>query len=259
MYYYLLEPPKSRSDRQFQEQSKRFVTRFGVAGEMVTPNPARTIDELIDIALAKGYVTIVSVGSDRFANKILSSLLSAVQSVDHRIVFGCIPRVYTNSTIATLCNVTSLEQACETLRSRYIRVQPVGVLSPKKYFVTPLSLASNEPFQMFAQFPEYELISDATNVTLYPKLLLTWTNTHKQVSAFSKWARELFGKDTPERFTSSFHTNSFTLETNPHQSVLLEGEIIAKTPIQASVIPDLLHLIVRRDTIPMQGKEEKDR
>lgn len=259
MYYYLLEPPKSRSDRMFQEHSKRLVTRFGVAGEMVTPNPARTIDELIEIALAKGYVTIVSVGSDMFANKILSSLLGAIESVEHRIVFGCIPRIYTHSTIATLCNVASLEQACETLRSRYIRSQPVGVISPKKYFVTPLSISSKEPFQIFAEFPGYQLISDATDITIHPSLELSWKNSHKQTSPFTRWTRELFGKQSPERFESTFHSSSFTLEANPHQSVILEGEIIAKTPLQVSVISDLLHLIVRRDTIQTQGKEEKDR
>ena len=259
MYYYLLEPPKSRSNRIFQEQSKRFVTRFGVAGEMVTPNPARSIDELIEIALAKGYVTIVSVGSDRFANKVVSSLLGALSSIDHRIVFGCIPREYKNSIIATLCHVTSLEQACEVLRSRYIRVQPVGVISPKKYFVTPLSLQSKEPFQMFAQFPDYQLISDATHITLNPKLTLTWTNIHKQLSPFKKWTQELFGKSTPDLYSSSFTSSTLTLETNPHQSIFCEGEIIAKTPIQATVIPDLLHFIVKRDTLSVQGKEEKDR
>lgn len=247
MYYYLLEPIKSRKDRIFQEQCKRFLANYGIVGEMVSPNPARTIDELVDISLAKGYVTIVGVGSDKFIGNVLTSLLQKISGIEHRIVFGCVPIEYKASNMSSLINASSLNHACETLRSRHVRLQPVGVISPKKYFVTPVSIDNTEPFQLLATFPDFLAYATATSMTLFPDLRLHWRNTKEGLSPLKRWSMNLLGMNPPPTIESRFKSSKLAIETNPLQTVVLEGEIIAKTPIQVQCVPDLLHLIISRD------------
>ena len=68
MYYYIMDSPKNISEKRTQEKIKNILGLLGITGETVTVTPARSIEELTNMGLAKKYSTIVAVGGDRWYN-----------------------------------------------------------------------------------------------------------------------------------------------------------------------------------------------
>lgn len=255
MYYYIFEPVKNRHDRSFQERLKRIINTLGIAGETVVPTPARTIDELVEIGLTKGYSTIVGAGSDLFANKLLTSLLGFKSEDDQRIVIGFIPQNPQTSSIAQIIKVTNAQEACETLRYRKIETSSVGFIYPKKYFISPIQLISKKPVRISLSIPGFEVISEITKITIDPKLTIAWENNQLAPSLAKKFIYSLFDKELKDNYLTIFHGDRLILQSSPSLPVYLENEIISHTPLEIKRVDSRLHLIVGRDNISDSGKE----
>lgn len=255
MYYYIFEPTKNRFDRSFQERLKRTINTLGIAGETVMPTPARTVNELVEIGLTKGYSTIVGAGSDLFANKLVTALLGLKRKEEQRVVFGFIPTDPANSSVAKIIKVTNIQEACETLRYRKIEVKSVGLIYPKKYFICPLNLFSKKPIRVSLTLPQVEAIGEATNIIISPDISISLTNTNLSPSSIKKLFYSLFSRELNDDYTSRFNCDKMVFQTSPSLPVYLESEIIAHTPIELIRVDNYLHLIVGRDMIGASGKE----
>ena len=255
MYYYIFEPIKNRYDRAFQERLKRTINTLGIAGETVVPTPARTIDELVEIGLTKGYSTIVGAGSDLFANKLMTALLSFKQEDDQRIVFGFVPSDPQNSSIAKIIKVSNIQEACETLRYRKIETTSVGLIYPKKYFISPINLFSKKPIKISLSLHNLEAICEVTQVTITHEILISWHNDQLSPSPFKKFIFSLFDKEIKDNYFTKFSCQKMILQSSPSLPVYLENEIITHTPLEIKRIENRLHLIVGRDIILSSWKE----
>lgn len=255
MYYYIFEPIKNRLDRSFQERLKRTINTLGIAGETVTPTPARTVKELVEIGLMKGYSTIVGAGSDLFANKLITALLSFKQNDEQRVVFGYVPFDAAKSSLAKIIKVTNTQEACETLRYRKIEVKSVGLIYPKKYFISPINLISKKPIKIALTLLNIEVQSDATQITITPDITVSWTNNSLSPSPTKKLLYSLFDKEIKDNYFSKFSCHKIILQSSPSLPVYLENEIITHTPVEINKVENLLHLIIGRDIILANGKE----
>jgi len=248
MYYYLFESAKNSRDKKTQEKIKRVTINLGIAGENVSPSPARTIDELIDIGLTKGYSTFVAVGSDLFANKIITGLLNNTQYKD-KIAFGFIPYDTNVSALAKIIDFENYEQACQNLRFRYLKKQDVSLLFPNKYFITPINISAGSVFSVHIIHPNFEAVSSATDVNINPDLKISWTDKNYAMSKFqafiNKFNKKMINNDSYSQITAS----EIKIETSPSLQVYLSNEVIAKTPIKIKLLHNYLQIIVNRDKI----------
>jgi len=64
MYYYLFEPKPEGKDLIYT-RAKNLINLHGISGEMATPGPNQSLEELVTRAADKGYNTIVAVGGDQ--------------------------------------------------------------------------------------------------------------------------------------------------------------------------------------------------
>jgi diacylglycerol kinase family enzyme len=256
MYYYVYESIGSNTDRKIQEKIKKLITSLGIVGEQVTPNPARTIDELIDIAITKGYSTIVAVGSDIFANKIASSILNQQKPDSQKIVFGFLPYNPETSILASSLNIATHEQAVQALRFRKLKDLSIAVLIPNKFFLIPLTIESPKPFDLTVKIPNLIAQSQATKITIKPDIQISWENPNAKPGLLKNFFKKIIQNEPIESPKSIFKTHSLDLKTDPALGVLLGSEVIARTPIRVKALPNYLHIIVNRASIDVDGKGE---
>lgn len=255
MYYYVYETTRNSTNRKIQEKIKRLVIGLGISGEQVTPNPARSIDELIDIGVTKGYSTIVAVGSDVFANKVVSSLLNQKSPEADKIVFGYIPTDLVNSMLASIIGISSLDQAVQALRYRHLKMISLAVVIPNKFFLIPLLIKYGQAFDASIRVPEFIAESKATTLTISPDIYVNWDDESQGQGLIQSFIKNIFGSSKPKTSPSHIKTDTLDLKTNPSLPVLLGDEIIAKTPIRVKALPDYLQIIVNRDSFSSKQKE----
>lgn len=255
MYFYIFENSKANREKKIQEKAKQIIAELGISGENVTPNPARSIDELIDIGLTKGFSTFVGIGSDIFANKIISSLLSNKKNCEEdKPVFGFVPTDFDKSQIGKIINVTNIENACKSLRFRTLKTISLGLAIPNKYFITPLTINSQFPFSVHLILPNLEAVGSATQIKITPDINISFSDNNLGNSGIQKLLNIFKGEKMTysEKYSSRFTTDALKLVCEPSIPVNLENEIIAKTPIQIKRIDNHLQIIINRGTIAVE-------
>lgn len=246
MYYYILESAGKKSE-VWQEKVKNILGDLGIAGETVSPSPARTIEELASLGIVKGYSTIVAVGSEKIVNKVATAIINQKENND--VVLGVIPENF-DSPIARKIQVKDLKGACETLKTRKLQTTDACFIEPNKYFLTEATIETNGPAEAYLLTSDIQTSVMFNKIIIKPGLEITViddlsSQNKKSIFGF------LFGKkETKENTNSFFHAKRFQIET-PGQimAIKADGEIITKTPIILQNRPKVLKIIVARDII----------
>lgn len=248
MYYYIMEPAGPKS--AWQEKVKDTLGDLGIAGETVSPSPARTIEELASLGIIKGYTTIVAVGSEKIVNKIVTALIN--QKAGKDTVLGVIPDDY-NSKIAKRIGVSDYKEACQTLKSRKLQTVDVCFVEPNKYFMTEAVIESSRSQEAYLTFDKIQAGVSFNKITIKPGLKVEINDFSEQTQDnFKKFISSIFGKKLVinDIYTSHFASNELQVETaRTSVSLKVDGEIIAKSPFLCHHQPKALKIIVAKDTI----------
>jgi diacylglycerol kinase family enzyme len=247
MYYYLFEPTQNSTTKRWQTRLKEKLSNAGIAGEYVTPSPARSIDELVQMGVDKGYSTIVAIGDDLFINKVASYLIVHSLKADRdKIVLGLAPTNKQKSFFGQFGVTQSDEVLINTLKTRHLIPTSVGLVQPNKFFLNPIKITRPQPFTSQLITESYRAHLSTTQVTITTEGIVTVAPLAAKKS-FLSYVKNLFGKYDSTQ--STFSANQAQLESQEPIPVYLEGEVIAKTPISFQIVPKLLHIIVSRDKL----------
>lgn len=246
MYFYIFEAPKSSGARRTQEKVKFILGDLGIAGETLVPSPARTIEDLVNIALDKNYTTIVAAGSDRHLNKVASILKILGQN---KIALGLIP-LDKDSLIALQINADHLVAACENLKYRRLKTFGMTCLEPNKYFLTETYIHTGRPQPFRIDLNSgLSINSELTDIIVNAKSQILLANTRSSNNLLSRFSRWFLGKDQKDIDTSIFRSHQIRIQSTPSLPIVLHQEIIAKTPVVFHYLPNALQIIVGRDTV----------
>lgn len=249
MYYYLEEHTSNWSERKLQEKLKKLVGQFGIAGETVSPSPARTIDELVTIGLEKNYSTFVGVGSDLFLNKVTSSIINQrVRFSADRVVLGLVP-TNQQGDIAQWLGYASVEDAAMALKSRKVALVDVPVIEPTKYFIAPLKIRAAKPFSIKLITTGYTLDTQASAVAIDRTLKVTISGSAGPSQLMQKIRQFFTGTANINPAESRLSSKALTIETLDNIPVYLSSEMIAKTPVSLKIVPHVLNLITERGSM----------
>jgi len=249
MYYYLQESTSNWNERKLQEKLKKLVGQFGIAGESVSPSPARTIDELVTIGLEKNYSTFVGVGTDLFLNKVASSLINQRGGFGaDRVVLGLVPTNFQGD-IAPWLGYRSIEDAASALKSRKVTTVDVPVIEPSKYFIAPLRIKGAKLFSIKLATAGYSLDTQATSLSIDRNLRVKISGTPSSNQLVGRLKHFFTGQKTENAADSELRSNQLRIETIDTIPVYLSSEMIAKTPISLKIVPQALNLIMERGTI----------
>jgi len=248
MYYYIMETAGKKT-AVWQEKVKDILGDLGIAGETVAPSPARTIEELAQLGVVKGYNTIVAVGSQKLLNKVASVIINQKENRD--IVLGFVPEDFTGS-VAKKINVKDTQEACLALKQRRLETIDACMVEPNKFFLTEATIENSQAVDIYLTIDSLKAGLPANKITIKPGIAL-------YVSDFSIKPKNkgflsfLFGKKTEE--TSDIYSSFFQCETlrvdsvDEILSIKADDEIITKTPAIFHNRPKALKLIVSRDII----------
>jgi diacylglycerol kinase family enzyme len=251
MYYYLFEEPKSLVLQQSHRKVLQVTSDLGITGQSATPSEAHPITELVEAALRKGFSTIVAVGSDTFIAEVASELLGT------EVAFGIIP-VGEAPLFSELVGVKSISEAGDVLKKRKVRSVGVGVIDPRKYFLTQAEVSADKSTPITIESGQFRLQGTFTNLILTANpqdgneagltvRFLDRTRGYHPVVKLFHW---LVGKRALDSTFTRIISRKITLTTPSAIPVLTLGKEIAKLPLRARYIPDALKIVA-----PLSGKE----
>lgn len=250
MYYYIMEPA-GKKGVVWQEKVKNILGNIGIAGETVTPSPARTVEELASLGIVKGYSTIVAVGSEKIVNTIVNTIIS--QNDNKEVVLGIIPEDY-NSVLAKKIRVTNVDDACNALKSRKLETADACFIEPNKYFLTEAVIESQKPLDAYLITPQIKAGVVLNKLYIRPGLEIEILD-HSAVEEKPGFLSRFFGKKASSSGRSYFRSKTIKIDApDGGVPVKVENEVIAKTPIICHNRPKALKIIVARDNIVVKER-----
>lgn len=242
MYYYIFEPPQGPKEYERTAQIKELLSSLGIAGEMAAPQPGRSTEDLVNLAIAKRYATIVAVGGMKLANQVARAMLA------YDAVLGIVP-THDDPDIAQLIGTSDWKVASEQLKRRRWQHIQLGIMNTNLAFITPATVAIPEKGRFVAATPEMTLESHGpAQVTITPirdtevrqGLVLTIEERGRKTSPLAS----LFRSKPVVPTTSRFEIEVLTLQTSDAYPVTVAGEVLTNTPIQCTTEGRAIRLIV---------------
>lgn len=247
MYYYIMETAGKKESEL--EKIKDILGDLGIAGETVSPSPARTIEELASLGIVKGYSTIVAVGSERIVNKVVTALIN--QTINKEVALGVIPDNF-SSNLSKQIGVENQKDACVALKLRKLQTIDACEVAPNKYFLTEATIEVNRGTDVYMTLDSTQAGMPFRRITIKPGLQIEVEDWGEKSSFFFKLINKILKKpvETKDIFSSFFKTNTVRFDgPNGTLSLKADGEIIAKTPIVCRNLPKALKIITRRDML----------
>lgn len=248
MYYYITEPARTSGEQRALEQARELLTNLGISGEFVTTSAARSIEELAELGVAKRYSTIVAIGSDRLINEVATLLAGTPY------IFGALP-LHNPAALQLATGITSITEAAEALKYRRVRDSAIARIEPNKYFLTEVSLRTQQPVPIKLTIDKAHVQLEVTSLRISGGGTILTDNEFAVGSSLQQWFGRLTGKTVDRsRYVSRFHANRFVVEADQNYPVYLGSEVIARTPLAIEIIPEALKLITKRDRLPASNE-----
>ena len=245
MYYYIFESPQGQKGFERTAQIKEQLSVLGIAGEMAMLSTGKTVVELIDIAVAKRYSTIVAVGGVELINQVAR----AIEPYD--VVFGIIPNS-DNPDIAGLIGTNDWKEAVNFLKKRLWKAVRLGIINETNCFLTPASIEIKDDNKYQFKTKKYSAEgSGGLVVRVSPigsedekvsqlRVEFLHNESGKNRSIFSK----IFKKEEQIVQNSCFVVNSFDLNTTKPAQIIVAGTEVGATPISCQTQEKMIRLIV---------------
>lgn len=253
MYYYIFDIRKCTKRSQVEE-IKNQLAGFGITGEFTYPSAAQNAKDLVDVALAKQYNTIVAIGGDDLINTVAGRL------VGRKEAFGVIP-LDASTELHQLIGAPTWKEAAEILRYRKISEMFLGQTATNNTFLTSVNLDIHAPTDITLEFKDFILHSTAKmlKITNYnpnikkigPDYLdITIESATPEESKLSSKLAAFFGakKETDDLAHSLLHARSLRIFTKTPINLVSGGSVIARTPqlIESTDLP--LRLITAKNS-----------
>jgi diacylglycerol kinase family enzyme len=242
VYYYIFDPPQGAKEYERTAQIKEYLAELSIAGEMASPQPGRTPEDLVNIAVAKRYSTIVAVGGMELINRVARAVLP------YDVVFGILPSVV-HEDITALIGTTDWKVAADQLKRRRWQHVRMGVMNGAVCFLTPATIdvpAGNHALVTTDQFTatvpgplEVEITPQRSTEELHTGFAVRLENQSKPKKVLG-----LFGGKNTDHPLTAFPCLTVQIETQGPLHVNVAGESLLETPIQCQTESKGIRLIV---------------
>lgn len=241
MYYYIFDPPQGPKEYERTAQIKEHLSQLGIAGEMAAPQPGRSAEDLVQLAIAKRYSTIVTVGGMELINRVARALMP------HDAVLGIIP-VNPDPDIAALIGTNDWKQAADQLKRRRWQHLELGVMNGSICFLTPATInipksatvtITTDTFMLETAGPVELRVSPAHAESAAVGLDLQIKAEQPGGSIF-----KLFSGKNQAPLESQFRVGTLSVRASASFPVIVAGEELARTPVACSTEQRGIRLIV---------------
>ena len=247
MYYYIFEPSQGPKEYERSAQIKKQLSELGIAGEMTSPTPGKSVNDLVDLAIAKRYSTVIAVGSMDLINKVAHAV------IPYEVVFGIIPTV-DHPDIARLIGTSDWKQAADHLKRRRFHPVRMGLINDQICFLTPAIIDVPDDVAIELRCPDYMVSAAGGRMSITPtfdpeeeaETLLTVEIEEGTPRRSKGLLGGLFKKKAAAPGESLLRCPAFDLRSSAPLSVSVAGSVLATTPISCTTQVKPLKLIVGR-------------
>ncbi len=238
MYLYVYD--SFLNDKKYSElltKIEKRVTDLGIKGKIARLSILKNMRELIIDGIKDGVETVVVIGNAKTFSKVIHIV------ADLNIVLGLIP-VDSNNTIARLLGVPPGILACETLASRIIKKIDLGKIN-KYYFINEACLKSGT---IEIDYGNFKIIptTKKNDIFFYN---FSSNKISNPVDGFLETVitpikSTFFGKRKIKSSIFSFEKIKIKSTSDKQAAILVDEQIVVKTPLTIRVIPKKLKIIV---------------
>jgi len=246
MYYYIFEQPRNARERADFEKIRDIAREFSISGEVSQASPARSPEELVQIAIEKNYTTIVGIGDDAHINKIVGAILNA--NVTYPLALGIIS-TDPNSLLHERWGFTSPQEACETLKFRKLEKFTIGLIEPNIYYLTSARIECPKPTRIILEVDHWKAEAIIDRMEVSNNLYILLERYIKEKSLIKSAYNWLIGKDNISADQSIFKGKIIKIDSAEPLPVLVGDNIVAKTPVNIYRKINALNIICKRDKI----------
>lgn len=219
---------------------ERRVTDLDIKGRIARLTILKNVKEVVTDAVKNGVTTVVAVGDDQTFTKIIN----VVAPLD--VTLGFIP-VNKDSTIARALGIPPNELACDVLAARIIRKLDLGKIN-NQYFLNTAEITDGN---VIISIDGYTIESTAEQQAVR-FCNIGWHQGSKRVSnptdgileaVITPTVRRWLGKKTLASTVFPFTSISLRAVNDP-ASILIDEQVILKTPARVDVAPSQLKVVV---------------
>ena len=213
------------------------VTDLGIKGRIARLSILKNMKELIIDGLKDGVKTIVVIGD----TKTFSKVINIVADLD--ITLGLIP-INNNNKIARLLGIPPRVLACEILASRIIKRIDLGQVN-KYYFISKAHINNGLVEINYGNFKIMPTTKE-NNITFYnfsDKQNFNPTDGILE-TVITPIKSTIFGKKLIKSTIFPFLNIKINSLYDEQAALLIDEQIIVKTPVRIKVIPKKLKVIV---------------
>ena len=243
MYYYVLEGQSARKGQRFRERLTDLATDVGIAGEMVVQSSLKSVSDLLDVGIRKGYTTMVAVGSDAHISRVITALMQ--RKPTDRPVLGTVPTDKTSS-IGLMLGIPSLRHALQALKLRHLAYATLAEIDPRKFLLTSASIVARRAVSFEVTVDAARLEVMATRVTVTGDGHVEIHNRHAEGTMLTRGVTWLIGATLEARATSLLQGRRIRVSTNPPLPLTYEHETLAKTPVVLEIRRRALKIVIAR-------------
>lgn len=243
MYYYIFEPPREAGEYERTAHIKEYLSTLGIAGEMTSPTPARNIEDLVDLAVAKRYSTIVAVGRIELINQVVRAM------EPHDAVLGIIPLMQ-DPDLAKLIGITDWKDAAQQLKRRRWQSVHLGLINSEACFLTPATLALPPTVSFEMETAHFTAQGNGGLITMVPSFGEEESESgisirmETEASSSGGFFQSLFGKKKEVPSTSQFFVKEMNLITSQSIPVVVAGGTVTTSPLHCTIQDKPIKLIV---------------
>jgi len=238
MYLYIYDSflnDKKYSDLLIKVEKR--VTDLGIKGKIARLSVLKNMKELITDGIKEGVETVVVMGDVKTFSKVINIV------ADLNITLGLIPTNNDNK-IAKLLGIPPGVLACEVLASRIVKKIDLGKVN-KYYFITEASINNGSVEVDYGNF-KIMPTTEENKITFY-----NFSNNNKYnpvdgvlETVITPIKSTFFGKKKISSTVFPFDNIKITSTSDEQAAVLIDKQVMVKTPVKIKVVPKKIKLIV---------------
>lgn len=190
-------------------------------------------------------------GSERLINEV-GTLLAGTP-----YVFGALP-ITNPACLELVSGITTLEEAAESLKYRRVRLVPVTRIEPNKFFITEAKIRLSQPAPIRLTIDRAQIDGEFSDFRLAGTGRIILENRLSDGGGVKQFWQWMIGRATSApNMVSEFNAQRIALETDGNYPVYVGSDVLAKTPLAATVIPGSLKLVVKRDRLSALSEQQQ--